>query len=327
MSPAEVSPPITIDALQKFLSTCKSSDLLAFKLTNGDILLGGIPRGGRIKGDTVNIAFNMPDGKRYGQARVVEIPLADISSVERVPLSEESRPQLSKDDPEVDFLKEVGIDVTEGIKLPVHNYPNPLASVIYEHNVPIIERKNFRTLYLIEEALSQDGIPTEGIRFDDDFLLYADWDFFETQSGGGISIAASPLPGLVQIEKSIQMSPEQQVMQRLKLSLGEQFRKSLSPSVGNYAVLHGALLVSDPAQDEEIEGELSYLYQTGSSIDGTLHPILVKARLLKFPRGFLNRVSSELVFYGEVLPIPVVILGITYDKVLLVRALAHLKGN
>jgi hypothetical protein len=301
--------------------------LFAVVLTSGDVLLGGIDQHGEWKRKTVNVAFNMSDGKRYGQAQIAEVPIEQISSIQQVPLSDESKPQMNEEDPEVDFLKEIGFDVKGGIKLPVHNYPNPLASIIFQHNIPIVEQNKLRTLYLVEESLSQDGIPTEGIHFDDDFLLYVDWDFFESQSKGGVNIAASPIPGLIQIEKDVRMPLEQQVMQRLRLSLSEQIRKSLSPTVGNYSVVHGALLVPEPAQDEEIEGELSYLYQIARSSDGMLQPILIKARLLKFPKGFLHRVSSKLVFYGEVLPIPVSILGVVYKSALLIRALAYLKDS
>lgn len=319
--------PITVEQLEVTIASSSGADLVAVRLTNGDVLLGEIHQYGEWDQKTVNLAFNMPDGKRYGTAQITAIPITSISSVRHVPLNEASRPKLSEEDPEMDFLKKVGMDVSGGIKLPVHNYPNPLAIIIYEHNISIIQRHKFRTLHLVEESLAQDGIPTEGIHFDNDFLLYADWDFFNTQSKGGATIAASPIPGLIQIEKSIQMSPEQQVMQRLRLSTSEQIRKKLYSSIGNYAVLRGALLVPDPAQDEEIEGELSYLYQIAVSRNGEIHPILIKAQLLKFPRGFLDRISSELVFYGEFLPAPVAILGKTYKSVLLLRALAYLNST
>jgi len=121
------------------------------------------------------------------------------------------------------------------------------------------------------------------------------------------------------------MSNEELVMQRLKVSLSEQIRKKLSPSIGSYAVIHGALLVPDPAQDEKIEGEICYLYQVATSSEGAIFPILIKERLLKYPKDFLHRISSKLVFYGEILPVPVSIVGQLYQKVLLVRVLAHLK--
>jgi hypothetical protein len=113
------------------------------------------------------------------------------------------------------------------------------------------------------------------------------------------------------------------VLQRLKSSLGSKIRQAVSPATGEYRLIQGVLLVPDPAQDEIIEGEMSYLYQVGISSDGTVCPILIKAKQLKYPRGFLDKVSSVLAFYGEMLPIPVSILGNNHSQVLLARAIAH----
>jgi len=319
MSPEEILQPITSDALQNFLSTCKGSDLLAFKLTNGDILLGGIPRGGGIRGDTVNIAFNMPDGKRYGLAQYIKIEITSIASVSVVPLSEASIPTLSEGEWELEFLQP---SADKKVRLPVHNFPNPLASIIHNHNMPIVESHGFTASHLIEESLSQDGISEQGIHFDKDFLMYADWEFFQTQTKGETSIAASPFPGLVQVEHVLKSSNEEQVVIRIRNSLTNRILKFVPP-FGDYRLLEGVLLVPEPLQDEEIEGETSYLYRIATS-QGDHYPILVKAKKLKYPRSFLDRVSSQLTFYGEMASIPVSISGYKYERSMLVRAIAYL---
>lgn len=327
MSDSLSLPLISLEELRTVIASRSNGELYSVLLTSGEVLLGEINQRGQQNPKAIQVAFNMPDGKRYGRAVIVEVPVTRIASIQRVPLSEDSIPKFNENDPEVAYLKEMGFIASAYMKLPVHNYPNPLASIIFEHNRSIIDRHRFDMNYYVEESLAQDGISTTGIEFDDDFLLYADWDFFNSQSSAGTTIAASPIPGLIQIEKSLQMSPEQQVLQRLRGTLGEGIRRRVSPSVGNYTVLRGALLVPDPAQDEVIEGELSYLYQLGDSTDGILHPILIKARLVKYPLGFLPHINSSLVCYGEMLPIPVNILGKTYERVLLVRALAHIRDN
>ncbi len=323
----ELLEPIDPSQLQQLIETSSRSELLAFTLRNRDILLGAIHQSGKWDGETVLLAFNMPEGKRYGHAQLAKVPATAISAIHKVPLSQESTPKLAEDDVEIEFFKGMGFGIDEIRKitsLAVHNYPNPLASIIYEHNMPIVEAHNFEVWGLVEKSLSQDGIPTKGIYFDKDFLMYADWDFFQTQAKGEISISAAPVPGLVQIEKSIRMSPEELVLRRLKSSLDDRIRRTVSPATGEYRLLQGVLLVPDPAQDEIMEGEVSYLYQVGISTDGSICPILIKAKHLKFPIGFLNKVSSKLTFYGEMLPIPVSIVGSNYSQVLLSRAIAHL---
>ena len=313
------SEPIAIEALRTILTNCLSSDLLAFHLQDGDILLGGIPRGGGLRDDTVNIAFNAPDGKRYGVAQYVRIPTSLIASVTVVPLSDATIPPINQADRENTFVQRTR---AKDMRLPVHNFPNPLAKILYDHNMPIVESHGFSVSKLIEESLSQAGISGTGIHFDRDFLMYADWEFFETQAKGETNIAVSPLPGLVQLERVIRSSNEELVIARLRNSLSNRI-SSLLPSLGEYRILMGVLLVPEPLQDEEIEGETCYLYRVATS-EGEQYPVLIKAKKLKYPRSFLNRVSSQMAFYGEMLPIPVSVAWSKYNDSMLVRAIASL---
>lgn len=323
----EMFSPIDTTQLKELIENSTSSDLFSFKLLNGDILIGGIYEHGKRHHDKIQIAFNMPAGERYGQAQLVEINYRDINYIYRIHLREDSTPKLDKDETELVLLKEIGLDITHVTKLPIHNYPNPLATIIYEHNIPIATAHKFNIMYLTERALSQSGIPIEGIYFDKDFLMYIDWNFFQTQVKGEVSISAAPIPGLVQVEKILRLSPEEQVLQRLRSSLADHIRRNVSPKMGEYKLIQGVLLVPDPTQDEVIEGDVCHLYQVAGSIDGTLYPVLIKAKQLKFPRGFLNKVNSSLTFYGEFLPVPITVVGIPHGKILLARAIAYLEPN
>ena len=98
--------------------------------------------------------------------------------------------------------------------------------------------------------------------------------------------------------------------------------------MGDYTILQGCLLAPQPAQDEIIEGEKCYLYKVAESIGGGMVcPVLLKVDQLKYPTGFLNRISSQLTFYGELLPLPVDMLGEKYSQTLLARAIAYLSES
>lgn len=326
MAQDSVFSPMNTKKLLKNLETLSPADLITVTLTETSILLGGVFKFWKDAWDedrVVALSFNTDKGKRFGDSCIAHIPITSIAGVFAVPLDNASTPRISADDPQVQFLREMGIDLD--LRLAVQDYPTPLASIIYEHNMRVATAVGLEISYYVEKSLSPDGIPSGGICFDNDFLMYADWAFFATQTGGGVNISGA-LPGFVNVEKSLSQSPEQQVLQRLKDSLGAKIQRHISSAIGTYKVLQGCLLVPEPAQDEIIEGEKCYLYKVAESRDdGAVYPILVKVEQLKFPIDFLNRINSELTFYGELLPIPVSIMGEKYSQVLLTRAIAYLK--
>jgi hypothetical protein len=327
MSSVPVFTSINEQMLRKKLEELAPADLIAVTLTDTSILLGGVFKFWQQIWDeegVVALSFNTEAGKRFGNSCFVHIPISLIAGISVIPLDDTSTPKLSTDDAQVEFLREIGIELD--MRLPVQDYPNPLASIIYEHNMSVIESVGFKIVNYMEKALSTEGIPTEGIHFDDEFLIYADWAFLVTQAGGGVTISAMPVPSIISIEKHLNQSPEQQVIQRLKGTLADKLHQHVSPTLGSYTVLQGCLLVPDPAQDDVIEGEECYLYQIVLSREtAEILPVLMKVKHLKYPLGFISRISSKLNFYGELLPIPVNILGENYSQVLLARAIAYLK--
>ena len=86
--------------------------------------------------------------------------------------------------------------------------------------------------------------------------------------------------------------------------------------------MHGCILVKDSPETTEIEGEECHLWAIVEP-DGQLFPVLVKVRMLKYPLELINRVNSVLTFYGELLPIPLNVLGTACEKTLLARAIAY----
>jgi len=165
----------------------------------------------------------------------------------------------------------------------------------------------------------------KGLYFDEDFLIYADWDFFYRQAPGAVSLTGG-IPGLLEIGKDVSKSLQQQVLQRLKEhAIEEEARKKLSPTMGE-CILHGCIFVKEPPDTTEIEGEECYLWAVVDA-DGESYPVLVKVRMLKYPLEFIRHVNSVLTFYGELLPVPLDVLGTTRKKTLLTRAIAYFHTN
>jgi hypothetical protein len=317
--------PLDLEQLREQLQTFSINDLLAVTLKNGDILLGGLFNFWEDIWDDegcVAIIFNTDKGTQFGDSNVVHVPHTLISCIAVVPLDDASLPKLDADSLQAQFFKQIGIELN--LILPPKDYPNPLASIICEHNLGVVKNANLDVGIYVEKALSEEGIPPEGIHFGADFLIYADWQFFSTQAGGSFAVSAVPIPGL-NIGKNFSKSPEQQVLQRLRVTRTEQLRKRVSPSIGNYVTIEGCLLVPEPAQDTEIEGDLCYLYRVAESKeDGQVYPLLIKAKRLKYPLEFVNRINSILTIYGELMAMPVSILGENYAEVLVARAIAYL---
>jgi hypothetical protein len=155
--------------------------------------------------------------------------------------------------------------------------------------------------------------------------LYVDWTFFSHQIAGSVSISAG-IPGVASINKDVRHSLGAQVLQRLKDSLADKIREGISPSIGEHT-LYGSILIPEPTDITVIEGEECHLCIVAENLDrGRACPVLLKVKLLKYPFEFLRHISSVLTFYGELLPIPLNVLGETHQKVLLARAIGYLNS-
>ena len=346
MSSNSLFAPIDAQQLEeKLKSIAVAYALIAVTLIEGDILLGGISKHWKWNGRMVSLSFNTAEGKRFGSSCVIDIPIDLIADISVIPLDDASMPKIAPDDPQLQLLKEI-LEVEHGVStskvipddpqlqflreillrraLPVQDYPNPLAVIIYNHNTQVASSQGFDVYSWIEKALSQDAIPPEGIHFEDDFLLYADWAFFLQQTAGSVSLSAG-IPGVINISKDISQSLQTQVLQRLKTTLADKIRKKISPKIGEEDVIQGCILVPEPSQTTAIEGEECHLCMIAESQDtGESCPVLFKVKAFKYPLEFLGRVNSVLTFYGELLPIPLKVLGETHERTLLARAIGYL---
>src|SRR5215470_1477374 len=107
----------------------RSSDLIEVMLTNGELLFGAIFKYWRMghliplfewDGKTFSLAFNSSKGKGSGNIEVINIPIDAIANVSKLSLAEHQH-----------------LDVT--------SYPNPLATIIHDHNVDIARKNGFES--------------------------------------------------------------------------------------------------------------------------------------------------------------------------------------
>lgn len=312
--------------LQEKLEAISFHDLIAVTILSGNILLGGIAKYWRWNGEVLSIAFNTPEGLRFGHSHVVDVPIDSIADVSLVPLDDSSTPRLSPDDLQIRSLRQLlGENTPIDPRLFPQDYPNPLATIIYEHNTAVTSTLGLSIKGYIERALPRDSIPPEGLYFDEDFLIYVDWGFFYHQAPGGVSLTGGIL-GVLEISKDVTKSLQQQVLQRLREhAIEEKVRRKLSPTMGE-CILHGCIFIKEPPDTTEIQGEECHLWTVVDG-DGESYPVLVKVRMLKYPLEFIGRVNSVLTFYGELLPVPLNILGTTRRKTLLAHAIAYFHTN
>ncbi len=323
MSEKNLFQSISTEELKKRTDTIEIAyQLIAVTLIYGDIVIGGLEKHWTWNGQTVNVGFNTSKGERFEQSRIIQIGINLIGDIQPIPLSDESLPKVGEDDPSLAFLREMGVKDKKFARLAVQDYPNPLASVICEHNLQIAAKYNLSVFFdpFIEKALSMAGIPTEGIKFDKDYLLYADWEFFQRQMPGGTSIGGSA--GL-SISKNLKPSLQTEIIRRLRNTWKDKTRrKGETSSAVNEIWIEGCILVPTPPEDTQLEGE-KYILVFCVSNDSETYPVLLKPKALQYPQEFIRYIISPLVFYGELLPIPIIVLGEKYENTLVTRAIGY----
>jgi hypothetical protein len=318
--------PLPKQDLRRLIGESLTSGFIAVVLTDGHILMGCLPRPLASDHSVVSLCFNTEDGKEYGAAHVVDIPIEKIADLQIVPLDESCVPVVRDDDRILTSRSEEGTHNEKYRTLTAKDYPNPYARIVGQHNLQIIDELKFKIYARFEEALSKDGIPPEGITLDEDFVLYADWDFFARQVSGSFGVEVGV--GVVTATKNLSPSLQKLVIEKLKTSwLGKlQERFSSDPGMVEENILRGNILVPQPAEQTDIEGESCILVmcagKDGNSSART-YPVLLKLKRLRYPLEFLGLIMSPLVFYGEMLPIPLQVLGETYNTCLLARAIGY----
>jgi hypothetical protein len=320
--------PIDKQKLSEQLAAISYQDFIAVIFTTGDTLLGSLFKHWEYDENQVSLSlsFNTIEGRLHGNSCIVDVPMDLISDVSLIPLSAECTPQQPQT--LLEHLKEFLGDASIAdfdTRLSAMDYPNPIASLVYNHNQPVISQYNLEIGNYVEKALSQTAIPTGGFDFDPkrEFLLYTDWEFFAAQARGDTSISATLL-GVVGLNKNIKPAMDEQVLQLLRKSWNAKIApKKISPAVGRYTTFQACILVPDPLQTEIIEGAECNLYRLATET-GESYAVLLKYNLLKYPASFLKPLKSLLTFYGENLPMPVSIGGTSFEEVVLARAIAHL---
>ena len=330
MSNESTFQPLTLEALREYINSVEIAyDLIVLTLTDEATLVGAIAKHWHWDGKVISISFNTEDGKRFGYSHIVDIPVGLIADIQPIPLDKSSIPQIAEDDPQLAFVRELGLEDRKYARLPVQDYPNPLATIICKHNLQVATSHELPLYGYVERALSPDAIPPRGIQLERDFLLCVDWDFFSRQTSGGVSISGGLSAFFAEASVTKDMSPSLQefVLKTVEDAWSERIRQGLSPRTLQGNVLQGHMLVPEPTEDTRIEGEkciVTLCESHGEGADRVACPVLIKVRRVKLPLEFLGYVSSVLTFYGEFLPIPLSVMGSSFQSVLLARAIAYL---
>ncbi len=297
--------------------------LIAFTLVGGHILMGCLAKHWIWDGHVVWIGFNTAKGQRFGHSHVAKVPVNLIADIRVIPLSEDSLPKVQVDEETLSLFREIGAESLLFSRLAVQDFPNPLASIISNHNLQVSALYDIEVLDYVEKALSEDALPPDGIKLENRFLLYADWDFFSQHVSGDVEVSGG-IPGVVDVTKVLSPSLHERAFTRLEGSLTQKIKPH------KYIKEHwmqGCILVEKAPQDTEIQGERCIVVTCASTdkhTSGHTFPILLKPKYLNFPSEFLGHIVSVLTFYGELLPIPIEVMGIVHHEALLARAVGYI---
>ena len=326
MSEAIVFQPLSDEALNECIDVIEPGiQLVAVTLTDGDMLMGGLLPPWFPLDEGLGLHYNTEKGQTHGSSYIVQIPHNLIADIRIVPLSESSVPHPQSDAYITTLLKQAGAEslLPSNFKVAVKNYPNPFASIICQHNEHIAQKHHIEILDYMEKALSEAAVPPEGIRFDDSILLYADWDYFSQNVSGGVEVSAG-IPAVMDVTKALSPSLHERATEKLKGTLAQ---RATSPKMMKEHRMRGCILVDQKPQDTEIQGE-KCIVVTCASTDkrspGETFPVLLKLKHLNYPQEFLRYIISELTFYGELLPIPIEVVGKVHHKALLARAIGYI---
>ena len=252
--------------------------------------------------DEIILLFPNGKGNIFGHSYGVWIPTKRISAIGGVKSFAES-PQ--------GFLR---------------NLPNPFSARIMEHNIEIIARNNYKNRDYMERALVKPA-SIKQISFQGYELIYADWDYLRTISGGINNIGLSfPFVGggSVGWKKSL----KKVLMDKIK-DKNVIFLKALSGKLpyDTEAKIKGYLRVDGSVQDTEFEGikwDVYYIEIVDKNSKNQYLPLLLSKEKLSYPLEFLHLINSELIFYGELRQIPIALSFQKFDYCLQARAIVYL---
>jgi len=272
-------------------------------LIQGDIIIGDFHLSVDFSVFPVALIFNTREGKIFGHAHVIQVPPDYISGIRPLVWTRDS---LSG--------------------LPVKWVPNPLASLICDHNLLVAEKYGFDTWGYKEMALPQSGVPATGIEFEEDEVIYVDWEFFSHIKGSTLQVGiqylrfSSGRSLLALAHDKLRVGP----IERLRRS----FHRKVSP--GEYRI-EGFLVAPKQEVTTRIEGqECIIMLCTSRKVyppDEEFLPVILKTECISYPVEFIPFLKSPLVFYGELKRIPIAIEDIRSDRVLLARAIGYVRAR
>jgi hypothetical protein len=243
------------------------------------------------------LLFNTKEGQKYGDSFFIELKHDFISDIRNL---------------NWENLEEV------------RWMPNPFATMICEHNFTVAENCGFKIRNYLEASLSEMNIPPEGILFTREQLIYADWEFLSQISGGtsgsvGISVI-NLKPGRTLFNLALD---------KMRNGKVEKIRNFLP---GSYPLEEGKFsgFLVLPSDDIHtiVEGEECVVAlcckETFFSPQNKYMPIILKKNSLRYPIEYLRHLRSELVFYGEVVEIPIYEQEISSDASIMIRGIAYL---
>lgn len=259
--------------------------------------------------NSIEIGFPDGSGTIFGHSHSVTIPVDMIADVQGLV------PYVRIDESE---------KLMRGAEEYLHNAPNPLAKSVCEHNNKIILDIGLKYGSHIECGLDREAVPPEGIYFDGFTLIYSDWKYFHTISGGINNIGAAFL-GSIGWDKSL----KKLMMKKLKKNDYINHLLDSQPEYNTEIKLYGYIYRDSRGQDTMIDGEKCNLY--GLKIeDHPVHskfqtiPILAKVNSFVYPEDFLLSIKSVLTIYGELIEIPIKLNEISFPSALLARAIAYI---
>jgi len=199
--------------------------------------------------------------------------------------------------------------------------------LISKHNTKVTKKYGLNKNFIIFNSLPKDQICSEGIKFDNDELIYADNDFISLISGGtSLSLNASHLsfnPGRTDYQLALDKVKNGKIEKIKKYFLGNsplnEFRCS------GYIKMPKSELLTD------IEGEKSIV--AFCSIDKSsfqkkeVIPVILKKNSFCYPKEFFPHIKSKMIFYGELKQIPVKNEEISSDYALITRVIAYIKKS
>jgi hypothetical protein len=266
-------------------------------------LFGGVTQELAWHNKELVLNFNSEEGRRFGKSYRLHVPVGLISHVQPVTVVVPSTIALH----------------TELVR----NYPNPLASILSQHNLQQTKVNALKIIDYVERALPQDEVVLSGVEFNQNMLLYADWDYLAQNMRGGVAVEVNAPFFTVQKE----LLPSLFELARAKIETGWLATKlsDVVSSKSNTFSAEGRVRVLSEPISTTIEGEECIVVLCGDA--AFLIPVLIKKRLVRYPIEFIGFIMSKLRFYGDIMYAPLVLEGTMFYNIMLARVIGYIESK